>query len=227
MKEYRIKYHTATSDGEATVTARDEKDARQTFKAAEPKAFITEIEIVRENVCATKQQEREALEKIKSIVAQLGPQSYLATAFEGCFQDAEDNIEDDAAYSMKSRYETAQNKLKLEIAEKQATKEALERTRLALKDAKDDLQAARGLLFDPDDLAGLSQLLADKVLDLGKEVSNAAARIVEIADAPESAAFRNAVKDHRAAQADLQHYNGLLVRVNNVKRGAQQDAPEQ
>ena len=49
--------------------------------------------------------EREALEKIKAMVAELGPQSYLATAFEGCFEDAEQNIEDDAAYSMKARLE--------------------------------------------------------------------------------------------------------------------------
>ena len=37
------------------------------------------------------------------MVAELGPQSYLATAFEGCFEDAEQNIEDDVAYSMKAR----------------------------------------------------------------------------------------------------------------------------
>lgn len=59
---------------------------------------------------ATKDQEREALAKIKKIVEGLGPQSYLATAFEGCFQDAEDNIENDFAFSMASRYQSEHEK---------------------------------------------------------------------------------------------------------------------
>lgn len=59
---------------------------------------------------ATKDQEREALAKIKKIVEALGPQSYLATAFEGCFQDAEDNIENDFAFSMASRYQSEHEK---------------------------------------------------------------------------------------------------------------------
>lgn len=58
----------------------------------------------------TKEQERKALEQIKKIVEGLGADSYLATAFEGCFEDAADNIEQDAAYSMKSRLEFAERK---------------------------------------------------------------------------------------------------------------------
>ena len=54
----------------------------------------------------TKEQERKALEQIKKIVEGLGKNSYLATAFEGAFEDAEYNIRDDAAYSMKSRWES-------------------------------------------------------------------------------------------------------------------------
>ena len=53
----------------------------------------------------TKEQERKALEQIRKIVAGLGEDSYIATAFEGCFEDAERNIDDDAAYSMKGRWE--------------------------------------------------------------------------------------------------------------------------
>lgn len=53
----------------------------------------------------TKEQERKALEQIKKIVAGLGEDSYIATAFEGCFDLAERNIDEDAAYSMKGRWE--------------------------------------------------------------------------------------------------------------------------
>lgn len=54
----------------------------------------------------TKEQERKALEQIKKIVDGLGPDSYIATAFDGCFEDAAENIENDFALSMKDRFET-------------------------------------------------------------------------------------------------------------------------
>ena len=55
----------------------------------------------------TKEQERAALKKIRKIVEDLGPDSYLSFAFDGCFEDAESNMEDEAAYSMKSRLKSA------------------------------------------------------------------------------------------------------------------------
>lgn len=59
----------------------------------------------------TKEQERKALEKIRKIVEELGENSYVGTAFDGCFEIAEDNIEDDFACSMKQRAEIAEEKL--------------------------------------------------------------------------------------------------------------------
>lgn len=44
---------------------------------------------------STKEQERKALEKIKKIVYELGEESYIGTAFLGCFEIAERNIEND------------------------------------------------------------------------------------------------------------------------------------
>lgn len=55
---------------------------------------------------ATKEQERKALEQIRKIVASLGEDSYIGMAFEGCFEDAEENIENDFALSWKDRAET-------------------------------------------------------------------------------------------------------------------------
>lgn len=54
---------------------------------------------------ATKDQERAALAKIRKIVEGLGEDSYIGMAFEGCFDDAEYNIENDFANSFKGRYE--------------------------------------------------------------------------------------------------------------------------
>lgn len=59
----------------------------------------------------SKEMERKALEQIRKIVDGLGEGSYLTTAFEGCFEDAEYNIENDFACSMKDRVDSAEKKI--------------------------------------------------------------------------------------------------------------------
>ncbi|WP_455618857.1 hypothetical protein [Eisenbergiella sp.] len=56
----------------------------------------------------TKEQERQAITKIKKIVEGMGENSYLATAMEGVLETAEENIEYDAAFSLKGRAELAE-----------------------------------------------------------------------------------------------------------------------
>lgn len=60
----------------------------------------------------TKEQERKALEKIRKIVAELGEDSYIGTALEGCFEVAKENIENDFLCSMKQRAEEAEKDAK-------------------------------------------------------------------------------------------------------------------
>lgn len=67
-----------------------------------------------------KEQERKALEQIKKIIESLGEDSYIGTAFEGCFEIAEENIENDWACSMKQRVEEAEKR------EQKLTKELCE-----------------------------------------------------------------------------------------------------
>ena len=62
----------------------------------------------KETDMTTKEQERKALEQIRKIVAGLGKDSYIGTAFEGCFEIAEENIENDFGCSMKQRAESAE-----------------------------------------------------------------------------------------------------------------------
>ena len=108
MSNYRITYELEDKSLQTQIVERSEAAARKEFKANVKGSTITDVELVAENVPATKDQERDALATIKKLVEDLGPQSYLATAFEGCFQDAEDNIENDFAFSMKARYEAAE-----------------------------------------------------------------------------------------------------------------------
>ncbi len=86
----------------------------------------------------TKEQERKALKKIKAIVEGLGENSYVATAFEGCFEIAEENIEYDAADSLKERLEIAEKLAKefKRAGEYYAAEE--EKLRTELEQAKDE-----------------------------------------------------------------------------------------
>lgn len=59
-------------------------------------------------MAVTKDEEFKALEKIRKIVEGLGEDSYIGTAFEGCFEVAEDNIRNDFMCSMKQRWQSAE-----------------------------------------------------------------------------------------------------------------------
>lgn len=56
----------------------------------------------------TKEQERQALKKIEKIFKELGDESYVVKAFEGCAVIAEQNIDNDFFCSMKERAEAAE-----------------------------------------------------------------------------------------------------------------------
>lgn len=86
----------------------------------------------------TKEMERKALEQIRKIVEGLGNDSYIATAFEGCIEDAEINIRDDAAYSMKARWDSAKvakYELEAKVAEQAKQIKNLEMKAKNLEDA--------------------------------------------------------------------------------------------
>ena len=57
---------------------------------------------------AMKEQERQAIQKIRKIVEGMGKNSYLATVMDGVLETAEENIEYDAAFSLKGRVEVAE-----------------------------------------------------------------------------------------------------------------------
>ena len=90
---------------------------------------------------ATKEQERQALEQIKQIIAGLGKCSYIGMAMEGMIEDAEENIENDFALSMKDRYEGEKKKAEL-------LNDDLEQTRKELELARKELELARKTCAD-------------------------------------------------------------------------------
>lgn len=103
MNSYKVTYLLNGEEHYDHITERTEKAAQKRVKGIYKDAEITDTELTSTDVSATKEQERETLEKIKAMVAELGPQSYLKTAFEGVYEVAEMNIDEDAAYSFPGR----------------------------------------------------------------------------------------------------------------------------
>ena len=202
MNSYKVTYLLNGEEHYDHITERTEKAAQKRLKG-----IYKDTELTSTLATATKEQERETLEKIKAMIAELGPQSYLAAAFDGCFEDAEQNIEDDAAYSMKAR---------LEIQAQQAAERAYEIDRL-----KADLAAAQSKVdtlqsqFDfasqhikklerqqlPTWLHGsIYSLVAEEVGIAQKQMEQSAETMAHYADTPQDIAFVNAVKSYRAVK---------------------------
>lgn len=190
MNTYKISYQFPGSSYEdAVVTAPDQRAAEKAFKASfkgtglkAPDIF--DVELVDENTPATKDQEREALEKIKAILDTLGPDSYVGTAFEGCLEIAEENIENDFACSMKQRVEAV-------VVENTRLKEKVKELEDKLAESEKDYEAAHAaahLVADEKDaeiqrLKAQVQELSEKLAsaeealeDANEEAGNAEAR---------------------------------------------------
>ena len=184
---------------------------------------------------ATKDQEREALEKIKAIVEALGPDSYIGTALEGCFEIAEENIENDFACSMKQRVEAV-------VVENTRLKEKVKELEGKLSESEKDYEAAHAAAHEvaeekdaeiaylkgkvaslaakvpsADDLTDCIQMARDSAYGYREKMEEAAASVVELADDPSSPEFTKAVKDHRNAKTAYEYAEALASRLEKIR----------
>lgn len=182
-----------------------------------------------EGVPATKQQEREALEKIKAIVESLGPDSYIGTALEGCFEIAEQNIENDFACSMKQRVEAVVvensrlkekvKELEEKLAESEKDYEAADEAAHLVADKKDaEISRLKSLVLSDDDLTDCIQMAREAAYGYLLEMEKAAASVVELAEAPTSPEFVQAVQDHRNAKTSKEYAEGLADRLTEKQK---------
>lgn len=176
---------------------------------------------------ATKEQERKALAQIKKIVEGLGENSYIATAFEGCFEIAEENIENDFSCSMKDRWLTADRKLneangvieelRYKLAESEKDYEAAHATAHEIAEKKDDeIVALKKMVIFNDDLFDCLAMAADRSAEYAEKVRMAADKIVELADDPGSVEFQDAVKSHRDAKRSKTYMDALKYRLERA-----------
>ena len=197
---YRITYELEDKSLQTQIVERSEAAARKEFKVRVKGSTITDVELVAENVPATKDQERDALATIKKLVEDLGPQSYLATAFEGCFQDAEDNIENDFAFSMKARYEAAEdyNAVKTDAARAQERLEELGRLVETLKDENRALTVRLAKRTFPEELRrDLWMMATGEAEESRARMAKAAHMMALCADNPACVGFKESVAEYR------------------------------
>ena len=202
MNEYRITFTSETGESSnLNITERTEAAARKSFNTIHKGMGFTiqSMELIRADAIATKQQERDTLAAIRRMVEELGPQSYLATAFAGCFEDAESNIENDFADSMKARYLHADAELNaakgtIEELEEKLRQEIAERQR-ARDEAQEVIKKLEAKVLSNDDLEDIRQLLSDRAAEADETAKKYAAEIVERADDPAGREFQEAVSN--------------------------------
>lgn len=202
MNSYKITFrYPESSDETAYITERTESAARKALvKRFGKDAEVLDVELHDTNVNATKEQERETMEKIKAMVAELGPQSYLKTAFEGVFEVAEMNIDEDAAYSFPGRVSLLEEQLKEMGSKYNAARSDVEVLRSQLDHAQEQADALKKQQL-PVWLHSAVYGLANEELATSKaRMEQAAETMAYYAEAPQDIAFAEAVKGYRAAK---------------------------
>lgn len=154
----------------------------------------------------TKEQERKALEKIRKIVADLGENSYVGTAFEGCFEIAEENIDNDFACSMKQRWEAAQKEV-------EALEVEVDNRKGVIYELTTENNKLKGKTLTIEEAGAIKAILHHSKLEATSIVDSSAQRIVELADNPDSLEFRQAVQDNRQSKKRLEECNTLIQRL--------------
>lgn len=164
----------------------------------------------------TKEQERKALEKIKRIVSELGDDSYVATAFEGCIELAEENITNDFALSMKSRCESAENTIldcKNKITE---LEENLNTTRADYDDLMVRMKDLSKCIISDEELQKCSDYLHTLIAIYNREASIYSMTIVKFADTPDNPEFTEAVKYHRICCSEIEAIASLSAKIDSL-----------
>lgn len=210
MNSYKITFHYPESGDEtAYITERTEAAARKGLvKRFGKDAEIVDVELHDTDANATKEQERETMEKIKAMVAELGPQSYLKTAFEGVFEIAEMNIDEDAAYSFPGRVSLLEEQLKEMGSKYNAARSDVEVLNSQLDHVREQLTAAqeqiatlkRGHL--PEELRRDLWVMTTTEAEASRaRMAEAAEKMAVGADNPACVLFKDSVALYRAEKA--------------------------
>ena len=200
MNSYKVTYILNGEEHYDHITERTEKAAQKRVKGIYKDAEITDTELTSTDVSATKEQERETLEKIKAMVAELGPQSYLKTAFEGVYEVAEMNIDEDAAYSFPGRVNILEEQLREMGSKYNAARSDVEVLRSQLDHAQEQADALKKQQLPVWLHSAVYGLASEELATSKARMEQAAETMAYYAEAPQDIAFAEAVKGYRAAK---------------------------
>ena len=200
MNSYKVTYLLNGEEHYDHITERTEKAAQKRVKGIYKDAEITDTELTSTDVNATKEQERETLEKIKAMVAELGPQSYLKTVFEGVYEVAEMNIDEDAAYSFPGRVNILEEQLREMGSKYNAARSDVEVLRSQLDHAQEQADALKKQQLPVWLHSAVYGLASEELATSKARMEQAAETMAYYAEAPQDIAFAEAVKGYRAAK---------------------------
>lgn len=192
------------------------------------------VQQIQTNAGVSKDTEREYLGRIKNILNALGPNSYCAMAFEGCVVDAEENIDNDFAVSMKGRWQSeckAHENTRKSLTEKldaqsqriaeleaglQGVKQMEIQARKEAAEAKTALEDAKEKILPADIAAELTAMLKKQVDEAAKEALYYADRMAAEVENSVPAGAANSAKhfrEYRKAQVDALRLLGALENI--------------
>ena len=196
------------------------------------------VQLIQKNAGVPKETERAFLNEIKEILEGLGENSYCAMAFEGCVEDAEENIDNDFAVSMKGRWESEKkaheetreglisklNDRIKRVAELEAeVQKARQMEAQARKEAAEDkiaLEKAKGKILPDNVAAELTIILRKQADEAAKEALYYADRMtVEVENSVPDGAANSAkhFREYRKAQVDALRLLGALGNIGGLK----------
>lgn len=192
------------------------------------------VQLIQKNAGVPKETERAFLNEIKEILEGLGENSYCAWAFEGCVEDAEENIGNDSAVSMRGRWEDereAHEKTRKSMTEKvnaqgqriaeleaelQKAKQMEGRARKEAAEFKIALEKAKGKILPDNVAAELTIMLRKQADEAAKEALYYADRMTAEVENSVPAGAANSAKNFRKcrkAQVDALRLLGALGNI--------------
>ncbi len=218
MNTYKITFErengtTGTDQFTAATEAQARKDFGEVYRYGN--GHITNVELISSDSATTKEKERKALEKIKKIVEKLGEDSYIGTAFDGCFEIAEENIENDWMCSMKQRVESASDKARKAESKIVEIEKSFQEVRCENEKLRCELKEVCKKSFDYKEMEVFESLLNSALRECEEKIEQQAQIIVNFATSPDAPSFKEAVRKHRAYTETARSYKYHLDNIRS------------
>lgn len=156
----------------------------------------------------TKEQERKALEKIMKIISDLGEDSYLKMAFDGCFEIAESNIDNDFGDSPRENLAYAEKQIK----DLEAKIEHLSEANTVLQNRMSSMSIE---IVSKKSLQIAEEAIRKVRGDYLEEDIKLKNTIVENAETPDTEIFKNAVQRHKFLNNECEAYKKALDEIKD------------